>query len=407
MERNTYRFILEKAQECLWNYPLRPPMVEPLPILNAQNRVLGEDLFAPYSLPPFDRSPLDGYALLGEDSLGASKKNPKVLTVVDRIPAGHIGRRELQAGECARIFTGAPIPLGANAVLRQEDTESAGETVRLLSEVTPGANISRAGEDVSAGEPILTRGTMIGPAELALLAALGVDPVPCYARPKVGILSTGDEIVALTSPLTPGKIFNSNMYLLAGYVSRDGGEPVLLGSVHDKVELIQARIQEGLAQADLIITTGGVSVGDYDVVKEVHHELGAKGLFTKLDIKPGTPMTASGLGEKLFIGLSGNPGAAAVTYELTVRTLLRNWAGRKDGQLSKVRARLTESFSKISNQRRFLRGRIEWVEGEYRLSFTGKQNPGVMKSLLDCNCLVEVPAQKRLLSDDWVEAILL
>ncbi|MBC9786179.1 molybdopterin molybdotransferase MoeA [Heliobacterium chlorum] len=407
MEKHIYPFVLEKAQDSLWNYPLRAPMVEPISILNAQNRVLGEDLYAPHSLPPFDRSPLDGYALRGEDSLGASKKNPKVLTVVDRIPAGHIGRRELQAGECARIFTGAPIPLGANAVLRQEDTEPEGETVRFLSEVTPGANISRKGEDVVAGEPILTRGTMIGPAELAILSALGMDPVPCYARPKVAILSTGDEIVELTSPLTPGKIFNSNMYLIAGYVSRDGGEPILLGSVHDKEELIQARIQEGLAQADLILTTGGVSVGDYDVVKEVHHELGAKRLFAKLDIKPGTPMTASGLGEKLLIGLSGNPGAAAVTYELTVRTLLRNWAGRKDSQLSKVRARLTEGFGKTSGQRRFLRGRIDWVNGEYRLSFTGKQNPGVMKSLLACNCLVEVPPQKRWMSDDWVEAILL
>lgn len=364
---------------------------ECVPLEEALGRVLAEEVVAKTSLPPFNRSPLDGYALRAEDTQGASAARPVVLTVVEEIPAGFWPRKSLGPGEAARIFTGAPVPPGANAVVRQEDTERAGGLVKVKVALKQGDNLSRIGEDVAKGQVVLSPGRRLTSREIALLAALGHSPVRVYERPRVAILATGEELVDLYTPLLPGKVRNANIYALAAGVREAGGEPFVLGTARDRAEEIATFLERGLAVADLVLSTGGVSVGDYDLVRQAYRLLGAEELFWKLKIKPGTPTAAAQKKGKILLGLSGNPAAALVSFDLLARPLIARLAGEISYACLRVPAVLEKGFGKRCPQRRFVRALAWWEEG-WRAEPVGLDGPAVLSSLVQANALLDLPA---------------
>ncbi|MDA8235317.1 MAG: molybdopterin molybdotransferase MoeA [Clostridia bacterium] len=382
---------LEEAQELVLNKVVRLP-AEKVNLPDAWQRTLAEDVFSEVDLPPFNRSPLDGYAVRSVDTQNATPSTPAQLVVTEEVPAGCIAMGELMSGTAVKIMTGAPIPRGADAVIRFEDTEEETFSVKIFNPLLAGDNISRAGEDVKKGELILPKGVNLSPAALGLLAAVGQGQVQVVRRPRVAIFSTGDELVDIGEPLPAGKIRNSNLYLLAAAVKAAGGEPVLLGIVPDRLAETGVKFHEALAAADLVISTGGVSVGDYDMVHDALKQIGAKILFWKVAVKPGTPVVAAESKGKLIFGLSGNPAGAGIIFEVLVKPVIRKLVGERQVLPGKALARLDGEFPKKSGMRRLLRGRV-YQQGEgLRVSLTGKQNPGVLKSLLNCNALIDVPA---------------
>jgi len=398
---------LEKAQQIILQEAGVLP-AEEIGLLQSLNRVLAHDIYAGDNLPPFDRSPLDGYAVRAEDIAPASLENPVCLEVIEEIRAGYEAVREVTPGTAIAVMTGSPLPGGADVVVMFEETQRQGQAVSVCKSYPANSNISRAGEDVRKGEMVLEAGSVITPGAVGMLAALGYSRVEVFRRPRVALLSTGDELVDIDQPLRPGKIRNSNLYALAAAVQEAGGETVLLGVAPDEREATAHKVSQGLAEADLVLTTGGVSVGDYDVVKEVLAGLGADLLFWRVAMKPGTPSVAAKKGDKLVIGLSGNPAAALITFELLVRPALRKMQGRKGIWRQGATAVMEDQFLKNGRQRRFLRAMVYREKGGYRVALAGKQNPGVMKSILHCNALIDVPPERGpLQAGDTVEVILL
>lgn len=397
---------LDEAQSLIYRQLASLP-VERIGMLEAYERVLAEEISAPLDLPPFHRSPLDGYALKGEDTRDAAPDKPCRLKLVEKIPAGHAPRQEIVPGTAARIFTGAPIPFGANTVVRQEDVREEGDRVLIFQPVEPYSNFSRRGEDVLLGESVLHQGQLLTPACIGMLAALGIVEVRVFQRPQVGIISTGDELVAPPQPLLPGKIYNSNVYTFAGLVTRSGGLPRIYPTVVDRVALQQEAFLQALRENHLVITTGGVSVGEFDVVKEAIEAIGGTLLFWRIAMKPGTPAMAAKVGDKLIIGLSGNPAAATITYYLLVHPAIEALAGRKEVGLTRVRARSEDVFTKTSGQRRFLRAKAYHRDGQLWVKLTGKQNPGVLKSMIYSNALIDLPPRHSLAQGEMVDVLLL
>lgn len=397
---------LDEAQSLIYQQLGSLP-VERIGILEAYERVLAEGISAPLDLPPFHRSPLDGYALKGEDTRDAAPDKPCRLKLVEKIPAGYAPRQEIVPGTAARIFTGAPIPSGANTVVRQEDVREEGDQVLIFQPVEPYSNFSRSGEDVLLGEPVLHQGQLLTPACIGMLAALGIVEVPVFQRPQVGIISTGDELVAPPQPLLPGKIYNSNVYTFAGLVARSGGLPRIYPTVVDRVALQQEALLQALRENHLVITTGGVSVGEFDVVKAAIEAIGGTLLFWRIAMKPGTPAMAAQVGDKLVIGLSGNPAAATITYYLLVHPAIESLAGRKEMGLTRVQARSEDVFTKTSGQRRFLRAKAYHRDGQLWVKLTGKQNPGVLKSMIYSNALIDLPPKQSLARGEMVDVLLL
>ena len=263
------------------------------PILDCLEQVLAEDICSGVNVPPQDSSTMDGYAVQSRDTDGASQQSPRFLSVIGAVAAGYISEREVKPGTAIRIMTGAPLPKGADSVVGFEDTDEAqrkesSEKVGVLSEIGAGVDIRRAGEDISRGSMVLSKGVVLRPAEIGVLASLGRAKIAVTRRPVVAILATGDELVDINQPLPEGKLYNSNTYSVAALILRYGGIPQILGTVSDSEDSLVARFRQGL-DADMLITTGGVSVGDYDVVKDV---LAAEGeiAFWKVRMKPGKPV---------------------------------------------------------------------------------------------------------------------
>ena len=293
---------VDEALNLLLDVPVKLD-IEPITIGEAHGRVSSEAVMAEISLPPFDRSPFDGYALRGEDTESATKKRPVTLSVRQEIPAGYMPKAAVTVGYAAKIMTGAPIPSGANAVVKFEDTEFTKYTVTLFAPVKPGANVVRAGEDVPAGTEILSQGALIEPAIMGILAAQGLKYVKVYKRPVVSVVNTGSELAELGRPLLPGMIYNSSMYTLQGFLMNAGVEFRTGGIVADDERSIAARIRAELATSDMVITTGGASVGDYDCTVAAAEIAGGDVLFWKVQMKPGGSMLAYTLGGKLVLAL--------------------------------------------------------------------------------------------------------
>lgn len=365
--------------------------VRRLPLEQALGLILAEDLTSPEALPPFPRSGMDGYALRAADTEAASRENPVVLPLVGVIPAGHPMPDGLLSGSCASIMTGGAIPAGADAVIRLEEVRVSPQGITIFRPVPVGENVGPIGEDVAQGQRVLSAGHKIRPAEINLLAALGVLEVSVYAPPRVGILCTGDELAPLGTPPGPGQIRNSNGPGLAALVRAAGCVPVDLGTAHDVAELIAGSLSHAV-DCDLILTTGGVSVGQFDVVREALTVMGAEQLFWRVAIKPGTPVCGALLEGRLVVGLSGNPAAAITNFDLLVRPLLDHLCGRPRLGLREAEGTLDQPVLRNLPLTRFLRARVyAGPGGELRIDTNMAQRAGVLSSMVHANAYAVIP----------------
>lgn len=368
---------------------LRPLPPEKVSLLDAVGRVLAEDVCAPRDLPPQHNSAMDGFAFLRGDPTHTSGG----FRVVDDIPAGATGRRPLEAGECARIMTGAPLPEGADTVVPLEDTDGEGGAVVLRSWPERGANVRWAGEDVRKGALVIPSGAVVRPAEVGMLAALGRSFVAVHQRPRVAVLATGDEILDLDAPPDGGKIVNSNSYGVAAQIADAGGIPVILGIGKDDPE----GLLEMLARAegaDAVVTTGGVSMGDRDYVKAVLARWGVEVQFWKVAIKPGKPVVFGRRGRTPVFGLPGNPVSAMVGFEEFVRPALRRLQGHSLLFRPVLDAVLGEEAGAVRTKpgrMDFVRCRVEPTEGGFLVVSVKRQSSGLLTTLVEANGLLVFP----------------
>ncbi len=386
MKQHSSHIPLEQAISLIRAHTNRLLSVD-MPTGELCGQVLAEDVIAQLDQPPFPRSPLDGYALRGADSAGADRSHPISLNVTGKVCAGEWMERTVQPGEAVRIMTGAPIPPGADAVIRQEDTDLGIERVLLYQSVKPWQNYCYQGEDFRRGTLLLKAGTVLDAEAVAILACNGIAQVKAVPKPQIAILSTGDELVMPGRPLSPGKIYNSNLYLLQTRL-REMGVPCQGRPIGDNAEAVCEAIEQAIGQADAIITTGGVSVGERDVLNEVLPMLGAEMIFDGLQMKPGSPAKYALLNGVPLLALSGNPFAAAATMELLGRPMLGALMGSEAFSCMSVSATLGGAFPKPSRQRRFVRAR--WENGIVTPAQT--HSSGQLFSMLGCNCLIDIPA---------------
>jgi len=394
---------VEEALERILSYV---SVLEPVekPILEALSQVLAEDVIAPFNIPPLDNSAMDGYAVQAASTVGASPSAPVELRVVGELAAGYIFEGEVSPGTAVRIMTGAPVPRGADAVVPFEETEEAvhkapttarriDERVRILREARPGSNIRRAGEDIREGQRVLAKGVVLRPAEIGLLASVGRATVKVVRQPVVAVLSTGDELVEVGQPLPPGCIYDSNAYSLAALIERYGGIPKVLGIAPDTVEALVDKIHQGL-DADMLLTSAGVSRGDYDMVKDVLAREGEIDFWT-VAMKPGKPLAfgffRSGQRRIPHIGLPGNPVSSMVSFELFARPAILKMMGKTHWQRPAIRAIAKERIVNRGDPRRYFARCVVTEEGgRYYASLTGPQGSGILSSMAAANALTVI-----------------
>ncbi|WP_221372287.1 molybdopterin molybdotransferase MoeA [Clostridium perfringens] len=382
---------LEEALEIL-NKNTKALKSEVVSIKDSLKRVLYGDVKSKINNPPFNKSVFDGYAFKSEDSKGTSKENPVELKIVDEIFAGDFSEREIKAGEAVRIMTGAPIPLGADCVLKQEETEIHGDLVKIFKEMKENQNISFMGEDIKIGETLIKKGKRLDYADLGIIASSGISQVTVYKKPKVSIISTGDEVCDINSTLKPGKIYDSNLYSLSGRIEELGYHVLSMEHVGDNILKIGEAIEKAFEKSDIVFTTGGASVGEKDLMQKVAESIGFEKLFWKIKIKPGSAVVCSKREEKILISLSGNPNAALTTFELLGKPVLKKLEGEEENiNIKREKGILMDSFNKKSPQRRFLRGNVIYDEKGAKVYITQiKSGNGILSSLLNANCLIEV-----------------
>lgn len=378
---------VEEARERVLSHFHSLP-VEEVSLNEALGRVLAEDAVSREALPGFANSAMDGYALRAEDSTGASAEAPRRLRLAGEAAAGRVYQGRVEPGEAVRILTGAPLPAGADAVLQQELTEVAGDEVRLLAEAPAGNNIRWPGEDVRPGALLVPAGTELGPAEIALLAATGVHPTRVHRRPRVAILATGDELVPLGETPAPGQIHESNSPYLAAAVTRSGAVPVRLGIARDRADELRAKLDEARS-ADLILTSGGVSVGDYDLVKELLSEQGDIA-FWRVRMRPGKPVAFGMLGATPLLGLPGNPVSAAVTFELFGRPAIRRMLGSRQILRPTIEVVLEGEDIPRGDRRHYVRAWLDSRGGTLVARTTGAQESHLISSLQGATALLVV-----------------
>lgn len=386
---------IEEAREKILSQVSMLESME-LPILDCLDLILAEDIYSDNDIPPFDNSAMDGFAVRAEDLRDAEPDDPVTLAVIEEIPAGKVSEKMIVSGTASRIMTGAGMPVGADAVVQVEHVSETEDTVIFTGPVEVGKNVRRAGEDVAKGELVLKTGTDTGPAEIGLLASLGRKKIKVVRRPKVAILSTGDELLDIDEPLSPGKIRNSNSHSLAAQVIEAGGIPVMLGVARDNKEDIKSKIIEG-ASNDILVTTGGVSVGKFDLVKDCLEELGAELLFWKVAMKPGKPLTFGKLDGALIFGVPGYPVATMVSFEEFTRPTIRKMMGKEELFRPVVEAVLEEDVKKKPGRVNLLRCIVTRTEDGYTVKTTGPQGSGILKSMVMANGLAVLPAEETFL----------
>lgn len=375
-------------------HPLEP---ERVPILEALDRALAEDIVAAQDIPPHSNSSMDGYAVQAADTAGATPDRPARLKVVGEAAAGYVPDAEVAPGTAVRIATGAPIPPGADAVVKIEDTAQNGDRVDILADAVQGQYVRPAGEDVRQGQKVLERGSVIRPQEVGMLATLGHAEISVHRCPRVAILATGDEVVEIDAVLAPGKIRDANSYSNAAQVLKHGGIPILLGIASDEAEDLTAKIRAGLEQGvDLFLSSGGVSVGQFDLVKDV---LAAEGeiSFWRVRMKPGKPLAFGRLGSVPFLGLPGNPVSVMVSFEVLIRPAIRKMLGRTDLTRPTLEATLMDGIPHKDDRRHYLRVHVAEHEGTYQAHLTGAQGSGILSSMVSANALAIIP-------EDWSHA---
>jgi molybdopterin molybdotransferase len=365
----------------------RPVPPELLAIGEALGRVVVDDVRAPFDVPPADNSAVDGYAFASADVEAGA------LQVVADLPAGSVFAGTVGAGQTIRIMTGAPIPAGADTVCPQELVVRTGDRVAIAPEIVKGVNVRARGEDVQAGTVVVAAGSVLRPQEIGLIASLGQRQVLVSQRPKVALLSTGDEVAEPGQPRTPGQIYDSNRFTLHGLVSQAGGEVLDLGIVPDERDVLRARLLDAAAIADVVITSGGVSVGVYDLVKDVLEEIGGID-FWQVAMQPGRPLAVGRIGRAHFFGLPGNPVASMLTFMLFVRPALYTLAGRRRIFPEAWQARAAEPMRKKTGRREFKRGILEFHDGAWHVRTTGPQGSGILSSMVAGNCLIVLDEER-------------
>lgn len=401
---------------------------EQRPILECLGQVLAEDIYSDINVPPLDNSAYDGYAVRAEDIAGADKGSPRVLRVIDTVLAGQMPGKEVTPGTAVRIMTGAPIPRGADCAVRFEDTDEvlrkaagSGQTpseIGILREVKSGSNIRSAGESVAKGSLALAKGAVIRPAEIGVLASIGREKATVIRRPVVAILATGNEVVDIGQPLPEGRIYNSNSYSVAAQVLRYGCIPKLLGIVPDDEKSVVAVLRS--LEADVLITIGGVSMGDYDLIRDVVAKQG-EAIFWKVRMKPGKPLTfgmvkgkgPDGVAKNIpHLGLAGNPVSCMVNFEVFGRPALLKMMGRKNLVKPTVEATMLDHIKNKDGRRIFARVIVEKRDGEYYACLTGHQGSGILTSMSRANGLAIVPETTTIVNEgeklrvmmlDWCE----
>lgn len=371
-----------------------PLSTETVPLPDAVGSVLAQDVVASHSVPPFDNSGMDGYAVRASDLVDATSASPARLLIAETIPAGHVATKKLAAGEAARIMTGAPIPVGADTVAQAEITSEEGEHVLIVEPVKPGKNIRRAGEDVAAGDRVLPAGTPLWPAEIGILASLGHAHVLVYRRPRVAVISTGSELVEVDQPLGPGQIHNSNGYSLRALCRQMGVEATSFGIVPDDYDATRRALQAGL-EYDVLLTSGGVSVGRFDFVKDVQDELGVERRLWGVAMKPGKPLAFGVRGKTLVFGLPGNPVSAMVSFELFVRPALLRLMGNRKTTRPLYQAIIEEDVSNADGRTYVVRVRAWREDGTWHISSTGAQGSAILRSMVGANGLAFIPGGSR------------
>lgn len=403
---------VEEAWAAIMGQVERLP-TEWVPLSRAVGRVLAESVCADIDLPPFDNSAVDGYAVRAQDTQGANRSNPARLRTLEEIPAGAPALQRVEEGTAARVMTGGPLPAGADAMVMIEDTArpEAG-WVEIREEARAEQHVRRRGEDLQRGDAAVEAGTLLRPAEIGMLATFGVTSVPVYRQARVAILTTGDEVV---DPMVgevppPGHIRNSNRYLLGALVQEAGAVFHSHTHVRDDLEATVAAfrlLSEPEAGVDVILTAGGVSVGDRDYVKPALERLGRLDLW-RVAMKPGKPLAFGRIGEARFFGLPGNPVSATVTFELFVRPALWKMAGRTELERLRVRATLTHAIEHVSGRREYVRAITRSEQGRFFTTPTGAQGSGILSSLTAANSLLIVPTEVEALeAGEEVEVIML
>ena len=374
------------------------------PVLDCLGQVLAEDVYSSIDIPPLDNSAMDGFALRAEDTGGASESSPRYIAVVGEVAAGSMPARKVRPGTAIRIMTGAPLPQGADAVVRFEDTDEVSRKssrrglsqIGILCQTKKGANVRRRGEDIANGELVLRKGEVLRPQEIGVLASLGRSTALVIRRPVVAVLATGDELISVDQPLAPGKIHDSNTYTIAAEVSRYGGIPRILGIGRDSVQSLTEKIGKGL-DADMLITSGGVSKGDYDMVKDVLAEHGEIGFWT-VCMKPGKPLAfgvikkAAGRKKRRVphLGLPGNPVSSMITFEQFARPAILKMMGRKVLAKPAIRATIDDDIVNTDGRRLFVRVNVTRRGGQYYASVTGPQGSGILTSMVKANGLAVI-----------------
>lgn len=389
---------VEEARTRILSH-LRPVSSEKLPLDECARRILAADIAAPHDFPPFDNSSMDGFAVIAADVADASPASPRRLNVAIDIPAGALPRAPLLPGQAARITTGAPLPEGADAVVPVEETNvhqrapgaPLPDSVQIYRAVSPGDSVRRRGMDVQAGQIILTAGRRLRPPDLGVLAMFGMAQVEVHRRPRVALLSSGDELLPVQAALQPGKVRDSNTYTLSAAIHETGAEVLRLGIAADRPEAVQTLLERAAAQGvDLILSSAGVSVGAFDFVKDVVEAQG-KLTFWRVNMRPGKPLAFGEYRGLPFIGLPGNPVSAFVGFEVFVRPALEKLSGARLTVRPRVRVRLAEAIESDGRES-YLRAEIQEQNGTLLARLTGHQGSGNLLSLTQGNALLIIPA---------------
>ena len=391
----------EARQQMLDTITVLP--TEAVGILDSLGTILAEDVYASENIPPFHNSAMDGFAVVAADVLNASEAHPVQLSVVETIQAGRAPTACIQRGSAARIMTGAMMPEGADAVVMQEVTESEGEQVTIFEGVEPDENVRFTGESVKQGDLVMSQGKLIRPQEIAMFASLNRSEVAVYKRPKVAVVSTGDELTPLGEPLAAGKIRDSNRYGICAQIEEAGCDPVDMGIARDDEAETERKFRKALEGADALITSGGVSVGEFDVVKTVLSKLGEIN-FWRVAMKPGKPQAYGIADGKPIFGLPGNPVSSLVVFELFVRPALLKMAGHSELLRPTFKAVLEEEVSNKDGRVSFMRSVITSQDGKHYAKTTGPQGSGILHSLVLANGFIVIPAGATIAAGETVEA---
>ena len=374
---------VREGQEHILDQIAGPVPPEVVPVTRALARVLAVDVQAPFDVPPADNSAVDGYAVASAE---IPVTGTRELDVVGDLAAGAVFADTLRPGQALRIMTGAPMPAGADTVYPQEVVERTGDRVRVGA-FDKGVNVRMRGEDVEAGGIVIERGTVLRPQEIGLITSLGLWQLGVHRRPRVALLSTGDEVAEPGTPRRPGQIYDANRFTLRGSVEQCGGVVIDLGIVPDERVELTTRLGEAAGVADVVLTSGGVSVGVYDLVKSVLADLGTVD-FWQVAMQPGRPLAFGHIGQTTFFGLPGNPVASLLTFMLFVRPALWKLAGRRRLTPTTWRARTTEPLRKRPGRREFKRGVLGYRDGDWEVRTTGPQGSGILSSMVTGNCLI-------------------